>query len=173
MIDRISNIIRGLLLFSSRDQEKKHRVSLNEVIQESLFLTREKLRIKNIDLKFKVDNSLSDYLIEVDQKLLQEVITNLINNSYYFIKDDHSPWIEIEVFENKKRVSLTITDSGKEIDKKIQSKIFDPFFSTKEHGAGTGLGLSSSRGIIESFNGELTLIDSHHPSFLITLPIAA
>ena len=90
----------------------------------------------------------------------------------YDIKNTENAWIKIkaEVLDNG-FLELTITDSGLPIPAHIKEKIFQPFYSSKPVGEGTGLGLSLSKGILNEHGGDLDLKDGDHPCFVLTFPL--
>jgi two-component system NtrC family sensor kinase len=80
-------------------------------------------------------------------------------------------WIEIDVRDTSAGAEISVTDSGLGIPKEIQSKIHEPFFTTKANGKGAGLGLSISQRIVNAHRGTLTLdVNSRNTRFVITLP---
>lgn len=170
-VDRIGKIIEGLLLFSrDHTQVEKEDYSAVNLIEEALDLTEEKFRSKNITVIKKFPEE--DLVVNVNRIALSQVIINLINNSYYFIKNSENPWIEIELSKlNEAAIFISITDSGKPIDEEIANKIFDPFFSGKPVGEGTGLGLSITKGILHEHDGDIQLKKCEHPCFILTLPL--
>ena len=168
-VDRVGKIIKGLLRISrTHDPSDLSKRNLKEVIQESLQLSEEKFKIAGIDLRIDLPE---DIHIFVNDIAFSQVVINLLNNSYYFINTLEKPWVEIklEKLENG-MVSISFTDSGAPIPKEEQEKLFNPFFSTKKVGEGTGLGLSVSKTILQEVNGDLTFKDTDHPCFIITLP---
>ena len=92
-------------------------------------------------------------------------------NSFDSISTLDDKWVKLEVKITDTRIDFIVTDSGKGIDKDIADKIFQPFFSTKEVGKGTGIGLSISKGLIEAHNGHIFLdSSSQNTRFVIQLP---
>ena len=99
---------------------------------------------------------------------------NLLINSFDAIKSLDAKWIKIEVKNSGNIVSILVSDSGEGISPKIAEKIMEPFFTTKSVGEGTGLGLSLSKGLIESHNGILKYLPTaKHTTFQIELPLRA
>ena len=109
--------------------------------------------------------------IKGDQVQLSQVFINLLNNSYDALCDAQNKWIKIELKESDTEFLISFIDNGAGIQEDIKQKIFNPFFTTKEFGKGTGLGLGISKAIMEKHNGEL-LLDSTHPHtcFIVKLP---
>ena len=102
---------------------------------------------------------------------IEQVLLNLLSNSYDAIVNTPGPWILIVVKSNGQTAEISVTDSGKGIAPEIVSKIMQPFYTTKEVGKGTGLGLSISLGIIKSHHGEFYYDqNSKNTRFVIQLP---
>lgn len=161
---RIAKIIQGLKSFSrSEDQDPLKEVLVHKVIDETLKLCRERLRIDNITLLLDVDQSL---LLKCRPIQIQQVLMSLLNNSIDAIKEQQAKWIKIETSYDAAHVYITVIDSGNGIPPYLQNKIMTPFFTTKAIGKATGLGLSISKGIMESHQGTLRYnINSDHTSF--------
>lgn len=172
---RIVKIIRGLKAFSrNADRDPKISCDINSIIDETLELCSERLREHGVQLK----------LIGMDSKLyfscrpsqISQVLLNLLNNSFDAIENSEQPWITIEIAskESSKNLSFVIivTDSGQGIPETVRQKMMDPFFTTKEVGKGTGLGLPISKGIIEEHGGTL-IYDAQFKNtrFIIELPL--
>lgn len=101
---------------------------------------------------------------------LSQVLLNLLNNSIYAIQSLPNQWIEISVITNDEKVEIRITDSGNGIQSDVQSKMMQPFFTSKPFGHGTGLGLSISKSIIASHGGQLFYDENtDHTSFVVQL----
>ena len=104
---------------------------------------------------------------------MSQVVINLLTNDFDAIEKTSNPWVEISVSKSTENVLiLKIKDSGLGIPKEIQSKIFQPFFTTKEVGKGAGLGWSLCSSIVQRHGGTLTL-DNNCPNtcFVIRLPL--
>jgi signal transduction histidine kinase len=93
--------------------------------------------------------------IEVEPHLLQQVVFNLVNNACQAMKNPGV--LSVRSFSEGSHVILQVEDTGPGIPENIREKIFEPFFTTKKEGLGTGLGLSLTRKIVESFGGEIRL----------------
>ena len=107
------------------------------------------------------------------------VLLNLYNNAFYAVgeKDkqlgkDYEPVVEVNTKRNGKNVEIKIADNGNGIPKKVLDKIFQPFFTTKPTGQGTGLGLSLSFDIVKAHGGEIKVdtVEGHYTAFVICLP---
>jgi len=108
----------------------------------------------------------------MDSRRIQQVLVNLIMNSVHAIGNKGK--ISISTRAENNQVLIEIEDDGPGINKKILDKIFDPFFSTKEPGQGTGLGLSVSYGIIREHDGEIRVQSTpgHGARFTVILPLS-
>ena len=152
VISRIAKIIHGLRKFS-RDGSKDdfNEVDLSEVVDETLDLYGEKIKNSGVLISHKKPSQrLMTHCRDVQ---ISQVILNLLANSLDAIKNLDEKWIRIEYGVSGKMVQVFVTDSGSGVDKEIADRIFNPFFTTKPVGSGTGIGLSISHGIIEDHGG--------------------
>jgi len=103
---------------------------------------------------------------------LQQVISNIVKNSLDAMENKENKKISIQAFQDSDSCHLIIEDTGVGISKQNLSKIFDPFYTTKEVGKGTGLGLSVCKSIIEEYKGEIYVdsIPDHGTKFHVILP---
>jgi len=165
-------IVADLLDFSrSRKAEiNKQPASINSIIENVLSMVHQQFLKKQINLCCTLADDIPPCL--VDSRRMKQVLLNLIMNAGQAI--DNRGDITIRTRTENSSVLVEIEDSGPGIGKDVLDKIFDPFFSTKEPGEGTGLGLSVSYGIIQEHDGEITVQSSpgHGALFTIRLPIA-
>lgn len=166
---RISKIISALRSFTQDSlHEEKEFLPLSHFIDSTLELCNEKIKMENIDLKIKVDNTIHIYACP---NLIRQVFFNMISNSIDAIEALEDKWIIIESIVDDHQVIIKFRDSGSGISHEIQSKLMQPFFTTKETGKGTGLGLSTSKGILEKHHGKIYYnAKSNHTEFIIELP---
>jgi len=168
-VDRIVKIINGLRHFAYNGEEKKSPVVLTKVISDSLELCQERLKKNDIELKIKkptFDVEISAY----DTQMIQ-VLLNLIINSLDAIKNLSEKWIEIEYKIEAETLKVIVRDSGTGLAADVADKIMNPFYTTKERGQGTGLGLSLSKSIVENHEGRLFYNSkSANTEFVIELP---
>lgn len=167
---RIAKIIRHMKHIS-RDgsQDPMEKIYLNDLISETIDFTLEKFKKGSTPL---IINDFPNSLFFFGRNVqLSQVLLNLLNNAYDAVCDLDESWVEIDANEIKNFIEITVTDSGKGIPPEIQEKILTPFFTTKEVGKGTGIGLSISRKIIAEHGGEL-YIDNNckNTRFVIKLP---
>lgn len=172
MIDRMVSIIRSMRNLSRRSSgEKLEAINIRQLLQDIHNLSLINLKNLEVDGRFAVDDLPMDSMVTGQSVQLSQVFLNLINNSAQAVSGKYDAWVELKAFVENDRYVFWITDSGKGIPKEHQSKIFMPFFTTKEVGKGTGIGLSLSRSIIEVHKGTLVLdADCENTRFVIELP---
>lgn len=171
-VKRISTIVNGLKHFA-RDgsDEPKNDIALSDLVQEVLQFYNEKFKSRGIDIRNKVDASVH---LQGRSTQLAQVLINLLNNAQEATFQQDTRWIEIGSSDFGDWVEIYVMDSGKGIDKSIQRKIMEPFFTTKKIGDGSGLGLSISHGIVKEHGGELNLdLQSPYTKFVVRLPAEA
>ncbi len=168
--DRMARIIRGLRTFSRDESKDPYRtVNAVQLIQETLGFCEERFRSYGIEIKIEKQNE--ELYFEGRPTELSQVILNLLANCYDAIIDSNEKWVRISIFDKKEEIEIRIMDSGKGVDAETQKRLFQPFFTTKEIGKGTGMGLSISLGLVQSHKGELVLdAQCANTCFVLTLP---
>jgi len=168
-VDRIAKIISGLRVFAKNEDDSRADVVLGLILHQALALCQERFRASGIELL--VETGADEILLHVNETQFLQVLINLLNNSFDAVSALPHKWIRIQVAFQAQTLSLSITDSGHGIKGAVASRLMEPFFTTKEIGQGTGLGLSVSRRIIELHGGKL-FYDSKslHTRFVIELP---
>jgi signal transduction histidine kinase len=183
---RADSIVKGMLQHSRSSSGVKEPVDINKLADEYLRLAYHGLRAKdksfNATMKTDYDESIGDILI-VPQDI-GRVILNLITNAFYAVTeksvrakasaDKYEPTVTVSTKRVKDKVEISVKDNGNGIPKKIADKIFQPFFTTKPTGQGTGLGLSMSYDIVtKAHGGELKVqsMDGEGAEFIISLPV--
>ncbi len=174
-VDRISKIVKGLRNFA-RDgaNETYARVSIKSIVTEVLDLCMARFVSNGIQLKLVTlpNESVLDTNILCVCVQIEQVLLNLLNNAHDASINEKSPEVELTVSCENQFVVITVTDSGQGVPVEIRDKIMLPFFTTKEIGKGTGIGLSISKGIIEKHKGQLYLDHAHNRTrFVVKLPI--
>ena len=170
---RISKIVHGLKTIS-RDATKEEftSVRIGDLFDEVISLCFEKLKHSSVKLIIDLDDPIYDQLIECRHIQISQTLINLIGNAFDAVENLEERWIRIECRNVGSNIEFRFIDSGHGIAEKIQEKIFQPFFTTKEVGKGTGLGLSISNSIILNHEGEF-FIDNDYPNtcFVVKLPL--
>jgi len=168
--ERIAKIVRSLMNFS-RDASTDPMVNcqVSNLIEESVALCSEKIRISAVEIR---QNSISPREQVYGRPVqLMQVLVNILNNACDALIGRSNPRIEIEVRHAEPYLDILISDNGPGVPPEIEEKIFKPFFTTKEAGKGSGLGLSLSYGIILKHGGKLFLDRERGSScFVIRLP---
>jgi PAS domain S-box-containing protein len=179
-IDRIKQIIEHVRTFS-RGQENtaNERIEVNSMIRNTLILANKMLNVKHID--FNVKLSKNKLFVMGNPYRLEQVLLNLLSNARHAVDEDmpeeaaeqQQKNISLEVSRKNKNVIIAVTDDGIGIPETNISKIFDPFYTTKNAEKGTGLGLSISYGIINEMNGtiEVDSIVNQYTTISIKLPV--
>jgi len=170
--NRIVTIINGLRTISRDGQRDPfERISLQVCLHNTLSLMTEKLRFNNVRLILDV----SEEEIYVMGRLVQieQVLMNLIHNSFDAISELPEREIKISLLKSGDKAEIRVSDSGEGVPDALVDRIFMPFFTTKEIGKGTGIGLSISKSIIEEHKGDFSFV--RHPDdwyFSVALPLA-
>ena len=180
---RADSIVKGMLQHSRTGSAVKEPTDINAIADEYLRLGFHGLRAK--DNSFNT-NMVTDYdasigLINIVPQDISRVLLNLITNSFYAVgekKKQNIPGYEPSVSVSTKKlgdkIEIRVRDNGNGIPAKVMEKIFQPFFTTKPTGEGTGLGLSMSYDIITKGHGgsiSATTAEGEFAEFCITLPI--
>ncbi|MGZ3695302.1 MAG: sensor histidine kinase [Bdellovibrionota bacterium] len=174
-IDRVSKLIRSLLNLARGDGTKKiGQVSFNEVFQEVMDLMGHELRKHEIELRNQLA---SNILVKAESGPLHQVLLNLLVNSVHAIesgKRSGENFIQLSSEDLGDSWGISVADSGCGISEANMKNIFQPFFTTKDIGAGTGLGLATSYRIVESWGGSITVEskEGQGAEFRLALPKA-
>ena len=169
-------VVEGLLSFARYSDQKEEICDINKNIEVVLAVVKNTLTLNNIRIKKELQSDLPP--VKGDPGKFQQVFLNLINNSLHAMKDGGELRIQTNILDNE-YIEIRFSDTGHGISREWRNKIFDPLFTTKKVGEGTGLGLSVCYGIITQHGGKITFEtktkeESATPgtTFLITLPVA-
>ncbi len=169
---RAGGIIHGMRAMFKKDASMEaHPVDVNEAVNQAATLLHSEVVVRKVSVNFQLSESLP--LVMAGRVGLQQVLVNLILNSLDALKSNNgTPIIEIATKMQDDHVVLTVRDNGPGIPSEFQSRLFEPFASTKA--GGLGLGLAISRSIVESFGGELLGENREGGAlFSIVLPVNA
>ncbi|MCW5914723.1 MAG: hypothetical protein KIT66_08965 [Chitinophagaceae bacterium] len=179
---RADAIVKGMLQHSRTSTGQKEPTDINALCDEYLRLAYHGMRAKdksfNCTLKTQLDPSLPK--INVVPQDIGRVILNLINNAFFAVNDrvkqnipGFQPTVTVSTKNLGDKVEIIVKDNGNGIPEKIKDKIFQPFFTTKPTGQGTGLGLSLSYDIIKTHGGEIRVNskEGEGTEFIIQLPV--
>jgi PAS domain S-box-containing protein len=169
---RVADIIKRLLTFARQHKPLKAMVNINELIENTLNMRNYVLKTNNINVNIQCDKEMP--LIAIDPGQIQQVFLNLVINAEYAMKKSDRPG-QLNIVTEKigEKVRVSFTDNGPGISPEIIRKLFQPFFTTKPVGEGTGLGLSLSRAIITEHGGTISVASELNKgtTFMIELPI--
>jgi PAS domain S-box-containing protein len=165
---RIEKIVRGMKTLShhSRGDEPMTITRLTEILVDSSELCAQRFRDHGVRLA--LDEVNPELTVECRSHEIVQVLVNLLNNAFDAVEKLDEKWVKVEVQTNSDFIELFVTDSGKGIPLEHQTKLFQPFFSTKRVQYGTGLGLSISRSLIHKHHGDLKY-EADHPNTRFTL----
>lgn len=154
-VKRCKEIVQNLLAYSRQSSPMKDIIQLNAIVNQSLSLIRDPKMFRNV----RVERELSDemMLIHVDKNQISQVIINLAINAISAM--DGTGVLILKTYRDKAagKAYLEVIDTGCGIDPDNLSKIFDPFYTTKAPGEGTGLGLSTAYGLVKENKGNITV----------------
>jgi two-component system NtrC family sensor kinase len=149
---RTHRVVQNLLSFARQRKPQKQEVDLRKVLEESLILREYDLKVNNVSLEREIPDDLPSVVADPHQ--LEQVFLNIINNALdAMVENSGSGVLKVRVFRKDAYVCAEFDDSGPGI--KDPSRIFDPFYTTKQVGKGTGLGLSICYGIVKEHGGEI------------------
>jgi signal transduction histidine kinase/ligand-binding sensor domain-containing protein len=195
---RASNIVKSMLEHSRKSTGVKEPTDINALCDEYLRLAYHGLRAKEKSFNATIETHFDPTLpkIGVVSQDIGRVVLNLINNAFYAVNErskngdrldssseakdgkkkasHYIPIVSVTTqLTDKNHIQITIRDNGCGIPSHIKDKIFQPFFTTKPTGQGTGLGLSLSFDIVKAHGGELKVesLDGEGTTFIITLPL--
>jgi signal transduction histidine kinase len=169
-IDRISRIVRELVDFSRPSSYKKAATNINDIIKSSVGIIKYDRRAKDLTFILDLDDDLPETVAFSDQ-LLQVFLNILING--VDASEGFDNRIEVSSQAKNGTIIVRIRDYGCGIPEKHLHHIFEPFYTTKEVGRGTGLGLTVSYGIIQQLGGEIlvTSQENQGSTFEISIPV--
>ena len=177
---RADGIVKGMLQHSRASGDKKEPTNINALADEYLRLAYHGLRAKdksfNAQLVTDFDKSITT--VDVIPQDLGRVILNLLTNAFYAVNEkkkmgieNYEPTVSISTKKHNNSLEIEVTDNGNGIPHSVKEKIFQPFFTTKPTGQGTGLGLSMSYDIVtKGHGGELKIETKEGTTCRIFLP---
>ena len=166
---RLAQLTRGLLSFSSHD-DTISQVDVNLTIDFILnFLSYEAAR-RGVTIMPTLDHRLP--VVNADGNVLKQIILNIVMNALQAMEENGGKLLVESAAPNDREVCIIITDTGPGIPAEMIGRIFEPYFTTKKAGDGTGLGLFVTRTLVEKCGGRITVSSSagEGTTFGITLP---
>jgi two-component system, NtrC family, sensor kinase len=179
---RADAIVKGMLQHSRSGSGQKEPMELNAVAEECLRLSYQSFRAKDREFQAELRTGLDQTVgnIALVQQDIVRVLVNLFNNAFYAVNEKskqhipgYTPAVTLSTKKINDTVELTVMDNGNGIPQKIVDKIYQPFFTTKPTGQGTGLGLSLSYDIIKAHGGKIKVEtkEGEGSTFIIELSI--
>src|SRR6266540_240724 len=172
-VDRIRRIIDALRFFARQgDDDPMRPERVRAIVNDTVELCAQRFRMAGIDLE--VLHSDGEAHVECRGGQISQILLNLLSNAFDAVDGRAERRVRLAVATSELEVHIAVTDTGGGIPGEIAHRIMEPFFTTKEIGRGTGLGLSLSKGIAEAHGGQLALDPrSTETRFLLSLPRCA
>jgi signal transduction histidine kinase len=169
---RAAGIVRNLLSFVRRTPTARSVEDLNAIVKSAVALRAYELKTNNIIVEDAYVEPLPP--VAINREEIQQILVNLILNAEQaMLKHRGAGHLRVSTTGNGNRVCVTVSDDGPGVPPVLAGKIFEPFFSTKGVGEGTGLGLSIALGIATAHGGSLDLLPTETGAcFQLTLPVA-
>jgi PAS domain S-box-containing protein len=180
-VERITRIMNQLLTFARRRPIERRPTDLNRVVDDALDMMRERFKRHNITVKTDLPPTLPKADVDPDQ--IGQVLLNLAINALHAMENGGALCVRTVVVPVKSKagnhaadmIEISLSDNGHGIASEDLDKIFNPFFTTKDVGKGTGLGLTVVHGIVQEHGGQIRVESETRKgtTFRILLPIAA
>jgi signal transduction histidine kinase len=189
---RADAIVKNMLQHARQTKGTKELTDINALCDEYLRLSYHGMRAKdktfNAEIKTDFDNSIEK--INIIPQDIGRVLLNIYNNAFYAVNEQHKnlsglhdltglkqyqPTVSVQTKKKNNNIEIVVKDNGNGIPQNIIDKIFQPFFTTKPTGEGTGLGLSLAYDIVKAHGGEIRVDTKDHEetTFTISLPCSA
>ena len=168
-VERITKVMNQLLAFARRRTPERRAVDLGEIVDESLEMFQERITQSRITVDMTIESSLPP--VRADRDQLIQVLINLVMNSIHAMPEGGR--LRLSLAREGRSVCLGVSDTGHGMPEEIRSKVFEAFFTTKDFGKGTGLGLTVVKGIIEEHGGTIAVESAvdKGTTFWIRLPL--
>ena len=178
---RVDGIVKSMLEHSRSTKGEMILVDINKLCEEYLNLSYHGMRANNVNFNCEIvkNFSIDSPKIHLIKEDMARVLLNLLNNAFYEVNEkcknssDYYPKVELSTIVDNKNLIIKVRDNGKGIPNDLISKIFEPFYTTKPTGSGTGLGLSLSHDIVKAQGGELKVSSklNEYTEFTINLEL--
>ncbi len=163
-ITRLAKVTTSLLRMSRNSaNDDVSYLPVEHIAEEALDMCRERFTANGVKVKVNVSTATHTLLIKCNATEVSQALLNLLLNAYDAVLATKDPWLQIEGLPDGDRVLLQVTDSGPGIPDTLRDKIMQPFFTTKEQGKGTGVGLSIAQDLVQR-NGAQLYLDTRCPN---------
>ena len=168
---RLSSLVRGVLTFVRQDERKEGESDLSQVVREVMALLHYEARKRSVAVVEELDFTLPS--VAVESNVLKQILINLIMNALQAMSDGGTLHLRTS-YDRDRRPSFSVADTGCGIPADRLDRIFEPFYTTKAAGEGTGLGLFVTAKLLEAVGGEITVssVAGEGTTFVITVPPA-
>lgn len=172
MVARMAEIAKTLKGFTRKSGTDIKPVSLRQVVDEATLLLQPQIKQSSVRLDIAMPRE--DIIVKGGRIRLEQVVINLLSNALDAVAGTARPQVRLELHRDRETAVLTVSDNGQGIDTEDLPQIFDPFYTTKDVGAGLGLGLSIAYKIVHDFSGSLKAAnrDGGGAEFTMRLPVA-
>ncbi len=169
--DRAKTVINDLLLFARETKQGTGPLDINDLIEQTVRLRAYRLRSAGVQVDLQLDPTAPR--ISGDSQKLQQVLLNVIGNAEHAVLGRDKRRLIIRTSHSEDHVVITAVDTGVGMTAEVRRRIFEPFYTTKPDGGGTGLGLSVSYGIIHAHGGTISVESELDVGSTVTIALPA
>jgi PAS domain S-box-containing protein len=179
-VERASGVIKHVRDFARQSEPVRSRVNINNPINDVFKVLGHQLKVHDVEVELDLDPGIPDILAEHNR--LEQVFINLVSNAIDAMDEkdkrpeisDKEKRLTIKSFAENNHACIKVTDTGIGMSEEVKNKIFEPFYTTKKVGKGTGLGVSISYGIIKDYKGSIEIESEvgKGTTFILTFPLA-
>jgi PAS domain S-box-containing protein len=180
-VERASGVIKHVRDFARQSEPVLSRIKINDPVNDVFKVLGHQLKVHEVEVDLDLDPEIPEILAEHNR--LEQVFINLVSNAIDAMDEkDNRPEISdkekrltIKSFAENEHVCVKVTDTGIGMSEEVKNKIFEPFYTTKKVGKGTGLGVSISYGIVKDYKGDIEIESEagKGTTFIIKFPQAA
>ena len=162
--------MRDLLAFSRHSTPRRAAADFNGIVRRTLSVINHRLELGHIDSEVDLSEDMPEVTCDASQ--IQQIVTNLVLNAAEAMEEG-TVTVRTRFDPSRRMVRLEVADTGSGIPRAHLSKIFDPFFSTKEEGTGIGLGLAVVYGIVNAHGGQIDVksVVDQGTTFIVSIPV--